>query len=186
MNPKEYSLGKLLELNEDLLAEFTPAFSQLNILQLNWKPSPDSWSIGQCLEHLIKTDALYIGRLEEALDGNYQPKFLEKVPVLKSLTSGMVLWGITTPKKLKAPAIFQPSSSEVNSSVLSDFIRQHSKMKLLMQRAIPLKAEDKTITSPAAAIMVFRLIDVFRISAMHSQRHIQQAQRVKNHPNFPS
>ena len=186
MNPKKLSLEQLLEINEKLQETFNASFIGLSADQINWKPSTDSWSIAQCAEHLIKTNDLYIGRIEEALDDHYQPKFLEKVPVLKSLTSGLVLWGITTTKKLKAPAIFLPSSSEVLPSVISDFIRQHSKMKLLMQRAIPFKAEAKTITSPASPVMVFRLIDIFRISAIHSERHIQQALRVKNNPNFPS
>ena len=186
MNPKKLSLEQLLEINEASQETFNTSFSGLSADQINWKPSTDSWSIAQCAEHLIKTNDLYIGRVEEALDSTYQPKFLEKVPVLKSLTAGLLLWGITTTKKLKAPVIFLPSSSEVNPSVISDFIRQHSKMKLLMQRAIPLKAEAKTITSPASPVMVFRLIDIFRISAIHSQRHIQQALRVKNNPNFPS
>lgn len=186
MNPKKLSLEQLLESNEALLETFNVSFIGLSVVQINWKPSPDSWSIAQCTEHLLKTNDLYIGRLEEVLDNAYEPKFLEKIPVLKSLTAGILLWGITTTKKLKAPAIFLPSSSEVNPSVISDFIRQHSKMKLLMQRAISLKAEAKTITSPASPVMVFRLIDIFRISAIHSQRHIQQALRVKNNPNFPS
>lgn len=186
MKPKEIQLEKLLQLNEELHDEFTSSFNKLNGSQLNWKPASDSWSIGQCAEHLIKTNDLYIARLEAALDGTYQPKFLEKIPALKSLTSAMLLWGITTTKKLKAPAIFIPSTSEVNPLVISDFIHQHSKMNLLMQRAISLKAEAKTITSPASQIMVFRLIDIFRISTLHSQRHIQQALRVKNNSNFPS
>src|SRR5262245_30576853 len=27
--------------------------------QLNWKSAPESWSIGQCLDHLIVSDCLY-------------------------------------------------------------------------------------------------------------------------------
>ncbi len=185
MNPKKLSLEQLMEINQELQEAFDASFIGLRADQLNWKFSPEAWSIAQCAEHLIKTNNLYIQRIEDALDDTYQPAFLEKIPVLKNLTSAMLLWGITTTKKLKAPTIFIPSASDLSASVISDFLNQHSKMKLLMQRAIHLKAETKTITSPASPIMVFRLLDIFRISTLHSQRHIQQALRVKNNPNFP-
>jgi arginine decarboxylase len=32
-------------------------FGQLTSAQLNWKPAPDSWSVAQCLEHLIAMNA---------------------------------------------------------------------------------------------------------------------------------
>jgi DinB superfamily len=186
MSVKNASLESLVMRNEEQENDFTTAFTSLTLQQLNWKPSPESWSIAQCAEHLIKTNELYMDRLEQVLDGNYQATFFEKVPVLKNLTAAMLFWGMTTTKKLKAPTMFAPSSSEVSPSIINDFIAQHRKMKLLLQRSIPLKAENFTFTSPASPIMVFRLLDIFRISTLHSQRHLQQALRVKNNPYFPS
>ena len=37
--------------------EFT--FGHLSAEQINWKPSADSWSVGQCFEHLIKANELF-------------------------------------------------------------------------------------------------------------------------------
>jgi len=31
--------------------------------QLNWKPAPDVWSVGQCLEHLCVANEVYLYRL---------------------------------------------------------------------------------------------------------------------------
>lgn len=41
----------------------------LTIEQLNWRPSPDEWSIGQCLQHLLVFNQLYIAAISRALDG---------------------------------------------------------------------------------------------------------------------
>ncbi|MDP4261158.1 MAG: hypothetical protein Q8941_01390 [Bacteroidota bacterium] len=34
-------------------------FADLSFSQLNWKPAPGSWRIGQCPDHLIVSDCLY-------------------------------------------------------------------------------------------------------------------------------
>lgn len=34
-------------------------FSNISSEQLNWKPSAESWSIAQCLDHLIIADSSY-------------------------------------------------------------------------------------------------------------------------------
>ena len=183
---KTASLETLLELNEQLKADFSTSFSDLTSQQINWKPHPNAWSIAQCAEHLIKTNDLYMERLEEVLDGKYQPRLLENVPGMTKLASSLLYWGMTTTKKLKTPTAFVPSASAVSPSVLDDFFKQHSKMKLMMQRTIPLQAENKTFTSPASPLFVFKLLDIFRISTLHTQRHYQQALKVKNNPRFSS
>src|SRR4051812_14551986 len=39
----------------------------LSVDQLNWKPRPDAWSIGQCLEHLCLSNEVYIEPITESL-----------------------------------------------------------------------------------------------------------------------
>ena len=39
-------------------------FSNIRLEQLNWKPSPDQWSIGQCLDHLLVFDSSYFPPLK--------------------------------------------------------------------------------------------------------------------------
>src|SRR5262249_21641958 len=37
--------------------------------QLNWKPSPHQWSVGQCLDHLLVSSEVYLPPISRALDG---------------------------------------------------------------------------------------------------------------------
>ena len=37
--------------------------------QLNWKPAPEKWSVGQCLEHLAISTEVYLGPIADALAG---------------------------------------------------------------------------------------------------------------------
>jgi hypothetical protein len=41
----------------------------LSVEQINWRPSPDQWSIGQCLHHLLMFNRLYMPAILRALDG---------------------------------------------------------------------------------------------------------------------
>ena len=186
MNVKKSSLEPLIEINTQIKSDFSTAFSGLTSQQLNWKPSPTAWSIAQCVEHLIKTDSLNFPGLEASMEDNYQPKFLEKIPGLTNVCAKLFFWGLTTSRKIKAPAMFVPSSSDVPASVIRDFLVHQNQMQLMMQRSISLKAENRTFTDPYSPVIVFKLLDTFRISTLHAQRHFQQALNVKHNPNFPS
>ena len=41
--------------------------------QLRWRPAPRSWSVGDCLEHLIITADLYCDRIESLLETADKP-----------------------------------------------------------------------------------------------------------------
>src|SRR5687768_16667958 len=46
--------------------------------QLNWKPRPDVWSVGQCLDHLCVAGEVYLPAISEALDG-HQPAAVDEI-----------------------------------------------------------------------------------------------------------
>jgi hypothetical protein len=40
-------------------------FSGFSETQINWKPSEEKWSIGECIEHLVVTHKLYNSKIKE-------------------------------------------------------------------------------------------------------------------------
>ncbi|HSW54918.1 MAG TPA: DinB family protein, partial [Ignavibacteriaceae bacterium] len=40
------------------------SFSYLSETQFNWKPQADKWSVGECISHLVKTNNLYLTKIE--------------------------------------------------------------------------------------------------------------------------
>jgi uncharacterized damage-inducible protein DinB len=52
--------------------------SNISLQQLNWKPSPESWSIAQCLEHLVISHTVYFPALQKVIDGVYEMSFWER------------------------------------------------------------------------------------------------------------
>src|SRR5262245_44215544 len=53
-------------------------FSNISTEQLNWKSSPSSWSIAQCLEHLMKSHTAFIPIFNKISSGNFKMSFWER------------------------------------------------------------------------------------------------------------
>jgi len=49
-----------------------------------------------------------------------------------------------------------------------------------------LDLEKIVITSPVAGVVVYSLMDAYRLIVVHEQRHFQQAKRVTEEPSFPA
>lgn len=49
----------------------------LNREQLNWSPTPGAWSIGQCLEHLLRGNEILLPAIAISLDGRQQSQVRE-------------------------------------------------------------------------------------------------------------
>jgi hypothetical protein len=158
------------------LAEQTQnEFGTLHADQLNWKPAPGSWSVAQCFDHLITSNKGYFPIVESVVGGQKKTRFLERVPILPTIWSNM-----------KAPAAFQPSSSDLPDSIIQDFVSNQGRVVDAIASVKNLNIDQIVITSPAAAFVTYSLLDAFRIIVVHEQRHFQQAMRVKTNANFPN
>ena len=61
-------------------------FLTISSAQLNWRASPESWSIGQCLHHLIVSNGKYIPIFNSIASGKHTMTFWEKYNPLSSYT----------------------------------------------------------------------------------------------------
>ena len=159
----------------------------LNDARLNWKPSPDQWSIAQCLEHLTAAsrgfnqyfaDALARGRqrFAAATPPSYDPSFMGRL-LIKHVEP-------ESPRKLRAPKIFKPAASHVNNA-LESFLEQQ---KTFLKFVVDTKGIDYNRTrlrSPVTPLVRYSLADAYVITVSHEQRHLQQARRVRDTPGFP-
>ena len=162
-------------------------FGPLTAAQLNWKPAPDRWSVGQCLEHLVNADGAYFPTFEAVRDGRYRKTLWQRMPGLPTFFGRMLLKTIdpANTRKSKAPAIFKPASSEVGPDVVRRFGQQQAKLVEYLQAAPGLDLDGTIIPSPVTPIVTYSLFDALRILVRHAQRHVQQADRVVALDAFP-
>jgi hypothetical protein len=171
-------LVKELEQLGDIVAErFTP----LNAEQLNWKPAPDEWSIGQCLDHLITTDVQYLPIMEQEAQGTRQTNFWQRLPVLPGVFGSMLYNSLhpeTATKSMQSPNVFRPSESEIGLDICDRFQAHQAKVMSAMQGNQEKPIDTIIISSPVASWLVYSLGDAFRVIVVHQYLHLMQAERV--------
>ena len=163
-------------------------FGGLSREQLNWQPSVDRWSVAQCFDHLINTNASYFPVFESVASGTFDQTFVQKLPGVHKMWGKLLIKSLDpkTTRKLKAPKRFEPASSDLSGSIIDDFVKNQNRVVDSMDKAKNLEVGRIIISSPAAAMITYSLLDAFRIIAVHEQRHFQQAQRVTQEANFPN
>lgn len=167
--------------------ETARAFGPLSARQINWKPSPDEWSVGQCFDHLVLSNRPYEAIIRDVLDGRRRPRAWERVPLLPRLFGGLLISTLRpgSGRRVKARPGFLPSSSDVAPAVIASFVEQQRRLLALMEATRGLDLERITITSPVAGIVTYSLMDGYRIVVTHEQGHFAQATRVTESSGFP-
>jgi len=163
-------------------------FGGLSPQQLNWKPAPEEWGVGQCFEHLVKTNRGFAPALERVARGEHRMTAWQRVSPLSGLFGRMFLKVLApgSARKFKAPRSIHPSSSEVDAGVISAFAEQQAELAGLVARVGAVAdLKGTVVASPFAGFVTYTLGDALRIMVMHERRHFEQARRVTEAEGFP-
>lgn len=68
-------IQKMISKGREAGEKVITGLSNLTSEQLNWKPGEESWSIGQCLDHLIISDCLYFPAFKKIAEGKHEMSF---------------------------------------------------------------------------------------------------------------
>ena len=163
-------------------------FGGLTKEQLNWKPAPERWSVAQCFDHLITTNSGYLPVINDVLKGQKKSSVLQKLPLFPRMWGKLLIKSLDPKqtRKMNAPKKFQPAQSDLSGSIINDFASQQAQLVEKMRATANLDLERIVITSPAASLITYSLMDAYRIIAVHERRHFQQAQRVTEESGFPT
>ena len=146
--------------------------------QLNWKPSPGEWSIGQCLDHLCVANEVYLAAMETGLPGR-------PPGVAQEITPGWFgRWFIRTAiepspqsRKGRAPRKIVPASS-VDGTILDRFLHTNVKAREFVRRAARYDVNHVRFRNPFVPIVFFTIGTGLEILVRHQRRHLLQAERV--------
>lgn len=187
MDYRTADLPGLVTAANNVANEARSTFGHLTPSQLNWKPSPERWSVAQCFDHLLTSNKGYFPVIDNVLAG-HKPTLWQSMPVLPGLMGKLLIKSLdpASTRKIKAPKRFQPALSDINGSVINDFVDQQQQIVAKMKATEHLDLEKLVITSPVAGVVIYSLMDAYRIIVVHEHRHFQQAKRVTEEPGFPS
>ena len=158
----------------------------LTIPQLNWNPRPESWSVGQCLEHLCITNEIYIESMAGCFDRH------PTGPVNEITPGWFARWIIrtyvepTTPeKRARAPMKIMPTAQHLECAIVDRFLAGNARIRDLIARAEAYDVNRVRFKYPFVPLVRFTVGSALQIIVRHNHRHLMQAERVKGLSGFP-
>ena len=153
----------------------------LDVTSLTRRPSLASWSIAECLQHLVITSRSMRPLIEAALSE------VERKGARSAAPSGLGFLGWMLVKMLEPPARFKtkttPSFVPVQvpdpMQVAATLCEENNLLIALARRGTGLNTASTTIVSPFNAAAKYNAYAAFRITAVHLRRHIWQAEQAR-------
>ncbi len=162
-------------------------FGNLSPKQINWRPSAEGWSVGQCFEHLIKTNELFYGKLDEIAAGKQKKSFLENYSPLSSFWGNLLINSLKKDgRKFKAPSQKIVPPSEIDAGIIEKFAAHQAELIGKIKQTETANWNKTKITSPFMKLMTYKLSDGYKIVVEHERRHFRQAERVTQTSDFPN
>lgn len=176
-------MNELAEL-KSIGVEAQKKFGNLSPARINWKPNAESWSVGQCFVHLIKSNELYFNDFDKIAGGVRQNSFFENWSPFSGFFGRFIANSLKKDsQKVKTiPQAVPPS--EIDANIIEKFAAHQNN---LIEKIELMKNADwrKTkLTSPFLKVATYNLNDAFQIIVEHEKRHFRQAERVLEMQNL--
>ena len=180
-------VGVLLDELRAVAGDAREVFGGLSAAQLNWKPSAEQWSVGQCFDHLIKTNGTFFPAMRKIAGGAYRSSLWGRVSPLSGFFGRFILKALDPEKgrKTKAPRVFAPAQSDVAADVIERFAAHQEEVAGLMRATAGADLRGLKVTSPVSPVATYSLLDAYRIVVAHERKHFEQARRVTQAEGFP-
>ncbi|PIF00657.1 MAG: hypothetical protein CR994_04670 [Maribacter sp.] len=147
--------------------------------QLEYKPSPESWSIAECVEHLSISEQILGGMLREALKTPADPSKRDSV---KLSDEDLLIMITDRGKKSKTNEAFGPTGRfGSHTETLKTFL-QKRKEHIEYVKTTNDDLRNHYVQLPFATIDGLQAL--LFISG-HTERHILQMEEIMAHENFP-
>jgi hypothetical protein len=158
----------------------------LTVAQLNWKPGPQAWSIGQCLEHLCISNEVYVVPMAVALDttprgavdditpGRFGRAFIRRY-----------IEPAEQKKPARAPRKIVPVSSQLVLTIVDRFRKSNEGIRRVIEQARPHDINHVRFRNPFVPVIRFSVGTGLLILTRHNHRHLGQAERVTRSRGFP-
>ncbi len=174
-------LDDLQARTKTILKRLSSDIAPLSFQELNWKASPESWSILECLQHLNLYGEFYIPEITKAIQKNRDSKSRE---LFKSGLLGNYFAKSMLPKdgvvrnKMKTFKDKVPAKSDLSIEVVQTFKSQQEQFLDLLEQARTIDLHKTKTPITISNLIKLKLGDTFRFVIYHHQRHMVQIDKV--------
>ena len=174
---RKYALGLMKETYKDALK----TVKDLSEEQLNFKASPEKWSVKECFYHIAATEKGLWVMLEGALKSPANPEKRSAIKVTDEQFVNMIKDRTT---KFQAPEPFQPKNIAYKSldEAVTDFKMSRTEHIKYMKSSTE-DMRNHVVEMPFGSVDCYQL---YLMIAAHSNRHTQQMNEVIASAGYPA
>jgi DinB superfamily len=173
------TLEHLSQTTRHLAETVAHEFSSLSLVDLNYKPAPDSWSMLECLEHLNRYSRYYNPALAKAIahvpcencGAGISYSWLGKKSLEMVRPQNM--------KRHKTVKHMNPNNSQLTRATIEEFLQHQQELRHMLEDARKADLNKKAVPVEFFKLMKLRIGEALEFVVAHQERHVQQALRVK-------
>ena len=149
--------------------------------QLGWHPGAGSWSIADCLNHLVVTGNESLPRIRSAISEAHSRKLFSNDSSRHSVLGKLLIrWMDAPPKiKFKAPKAYMPVLNLPVAEIVEKFFLLQDAMLTELREANGINLARVKVTNPVSKWWKMSLGEEFALTAAHERRHLWQGWRVR-------
>jgi len=157
----------------------TSTVDGLSDVQLNFKATPESWSVAECVEHLAISEDMFNGMLQGALKVPANPALRDSVSMSDADLIGMIS---SRAQKVKTPEPFEPSGKYGSHEKTLEAFTTKRKEHIEYVKTTTDDLRNHYGKLPFANIDGLQII---LFMSGHTERHVAQMEEVMTHADFP-
>ena len=169
-----------IKLMKDTKADVLNSVKGLSDAQLNFKATPEKWSVKECVYHIAISEKNLWDMMEGTMKAPANP---EKRSEIKVSDEQLIKMIEDRSNKVKTNEAFEPKNTPYKT--LDDALEAFKSRRMEHIKYMKSSTEDM---HNHVAQLPFGMIDCYQIClfmAAHSNRHLQQINEVKSDPAFP-
>jgi len=160
---------------------------KLTETQFTWRPTPEHWSIQECLAHLTMVGQLELRFIERAIEDARTRGLTGNGPFRYGWLERTILRQTEPParRRFTAPRRFHPVHGQPVTAILPTFLHVQREFIRMAALSEGLDLARVKVATPISRFFKLSLGMILAQQAAHERRHLEQARRVRENPGFP-
>jgi hypothetical protein len=149
--------------------------------QLEWREADGTWSIGDCLNHLVVTGNQSLSHIRRATAAARAQGLLSEGPFRHPIAGRLLVRLMDAPARIRfrAPQAFRPLDGASVSESVAGFWSLQTELARALGAANGIDLARVKVTNPVSNRFTLTLGQEFAFTAAHERRHLWQARSVR-------
>jgi DinB superfamily len=177
--------AELIKLHDQSLNKLLGLISGLNDEQWTFKQNPKRWSVGECTEHIVRSERALFQSAVKAMENPPDPEWYErtkgKAAFIRKVIPHRNANGVGG---AQAPIEIQPTEKWGRAKAIEEFYKIHGEVRAYIE-TMPREIKNHTVRHPFPIFNWLNAHDWLLYLPLHTERHCKQIIEVQADPRYP-